>query len=247
MWRLRRGYGERYYREFWGTLIHRLASRHALGAGKRFEVRTDRRQYRADEQVILTVDAFDAQYQPLAEDKVPGRKLQGQWEWTGERMKDEGGRMKDESGTGNSERGNPKTGSSAFRLPPSAFPLAIPALREGVFETRLGPLVSGEHRVQVTDPITQEKVETTFRVTSVSVEDERAVRNTVLERDLAAVTGGKNYDLTTVSQLPDGIRLTSKTETKVQVVELWNTWLVFGLVGFFMLGEWLGRKRANLP
>jgi uncharacterized membrane protein len=31
------------------------------------------------------------------------------------------------------------------------------------------------------------------------------------------------------------------------VIELWNTWLAFGLVGFFMLGEWLGRKWANLP
>jgi hypothetical protein len=199
--------------------------------------------------VILTVDAFDAQYQPLAEDKIPGHKLQGQWEWTDEgreRGEEEKGRR------GEGEKGKPSTTVSPSPLlpfsPSSAVrPLAIPQLSEGVFETRLGPLVPGEHSVQVTDPVTQERVVTTFRVTGVSVEDERAVRNTVLERDLAAVTGGKSYDLVTVGQLPDEIRLVSKTETNVHVVELWNTWLLFGLVGFFMLGEWLGRKRANLP
>ena len=219
MWRLRRGYGDRYYREFWGTLIHRLASRHALGTGKRFEVRTDRRQYRSDEQVILTVDAFDAQYRQLTEDKIPGRKLQAEWIPPEERP----------------------------GAPPSVRPLAIPQLSEGVFETRFTPLAAGDHRVKVTDPITQEKVEVAFEVMNVPVERQRAVRNTVLERDLAGITGGKSYDLTTVGQIPDEIRLDSKTETNVHVIELWNTWLVFGLVGFFMLGEWLGRKWASLP
>lgn len=157
--------------------------------------------------------------------------------------------MKEESGIRSSESGKRKADDSSLIPRPSSTvrPLAVPQLSEGVFETRLSPLVPGEHSVQVTDPVTQEKVVTTFRVTGVSVEDERAVRNTVLERDLAAVTGGKSYDLVTVGQLPDEIRLVSKTETNVHVVELWNTWLVFGLVGFFMLGEWLGRKRANLP
>ena len=84
---------------------------------------------------------------------------------------------------------------------------------------------------------------------SVGVEQQRAVRNTVLSGTWRAITGGKSYDLTTVGQLPDEVRLVSKTETNVHVIELWNTWLaaVFALVGFFMLGEWLGRKWANLP
>ena len=219
MWRLRRGYGERYYREFWGAMIHRLASRHALGTGKRFDVRTDRPEYRPDDQVILTVDAFDAQYRPLTEDKIAGRKLQGEWILPEDRP----------------------------GAQPTVRPLAVPQLSEGVFETRLTPAVAGEHRVRITDPITQEKKERTFQVTRVGVEMQRAVRNTVLARDLAGITGGKSYDLLTVSQLPDEVRLTAKTETNVHVIELWNTWLVFALVGFFMLGEWLGRKWANLP
>ena len=219
MWRLRRGYGERYYREFWGAMIHRLASRHALGAGKRFDMRTDRPEYRPDEQVILTVDAFDAQYRQLTEDKIPGRKLQAEWVLPEERP----------------------------GAQPNVRALAIPQLSEGVFETRLTPVVAGEHRVRVTDPITQEKKERAFQVARVGVEQQRAVRNAVLQRDLAGITGGKSYDLSTVSQLPDEMRLTAKTETNVRVIELWNTWLVFALVGFFMLGEWLGRKWANLP
>src|SRR5262249_48194011 len=36
MWRLRRRYGEKYYRQFWSQLIYRLGMSHALGAEKRF-------------------------------------------------------------------------------------------------------------------------------------------------------------------------------------------------------------------
>jgi len=42
MWRLRRKYGETYYRQFWGQMIYRLGLGRALGAQKRFQVYTDR-------------------------------------------------------------------------------------------------------------------------------------------------------------------------------------------------------------
>ena len=42
MWRLRKKYGEKYYRQFWGQMIHRLGLSHALGSQKRFVVNTDR-------------------------------------------------------------------------------------------------------------------------------------------------------------------------------------------------------------
>ncbi len=60
-WRLRRRFGEQYYRQLWGQLIHRLALRHALGTQKRFVVRTDRRRYQGDDQVLLTVEAYAAE------------------------------------------------------------------------------------------------------------------------------------------------------------------------------------------
>jgi len=50
-----------------------------------------------------------------------------------------------------------------------------------------------------------------------------------------------------VAELPDQIRLQSRTETNVEVIPLWNTWLVFAAVAVLMLGEWLGRKWVNLP
>jgi hypothetical protein len=219
IWRLRRLWGERYYRQFWGQLIHRLASRHALGSQKRFVVRTDRKQYRADDQVLLTVEAYDADFKPLAEDKIPGRKLSAELVLPG----------------------RDPAGQASLR------PLSIAQLREGVFEARLPVFAEGEHRVRVRDPITRETVETTFQVAAVSVERQRATRNAALEQSLADATGGKDYDLVSVAKLPDEVRLVSRTETNLEVLPLWNTWLVFALVAALMLGEWLVRKWVNLP
>jgi hypothetical protein len=219
MWRLRRAQGERYYRQFWGQLIHRLASRHALGAGKRFVVRTDRPQYQANDQVLLTVEAYDENYKPLAESRLPGRKL-------------------------SAELIVPPSGASDQ---PGRRALAVTQLREGVFEARFPVVMGGEYRARVHDPIAQEHVETTFRVASVSVERQRAVRNAALQQALADATGGKSYDLASAARLADEIRLVAKTETDVEVIPLWNTWFAFALVSALMLGEWLGRKWVNLP
>lgn len=219
MWRLRRLWGERYYRQFWGQLIHRLASRHALGSQKRFVVRADRRQYRPDEQVLLTVEAYDADFKPLSEDKVPGHKLSAEILLP----------------AGSSE------GAGGTRS------ISVAQLREGVFEARFPVFAAGEHRVRVRDPIAGQTAETTFQVVAVPVERQRATRNAALQQALADATGGKSYDLTTVAALPDQVRLQTRTETNVEVIPLWNTWLVFAAVAVLMLGDWLGRKWVNLP
>lgn len=219
LWRLRRSFGEKYYRQFWGQLIHRLALRHALGSQKRFVVRTDRKQYQPDEQVLLTVEAYDANFEPLGEDKVPNRKLAAEI-FLPERQGPE----------------NANTGG-----------LSVPQLRPGVFEARFPVFAGGEHRIRVQDPITSEYSEVTFRVASVSTERQRAQRNVALQEQLAAVHGGRSYDLVSADRLPDDVRVDTKTESSVQVIPLWNTWLSFGLVVFLMLGEWLGRKWVNLP
>ncbi len=77
-WRLRRKYGELYYRQFWGQLIHRLGLSHAIGTQKRFVVRTDRDQYQADELVTLTVEAYNENYEPLTSDKIADQRLQAE-------------------------------------------------------------------------------------------------------------------------------------------------------------------------
>lgn len=75
MWRLRRRYGEKYYRQFWSQLIYRLGMSHALGSDKRFVARLDQQQYRAEDKVTLTVEAYDENYDPLSEESLPDRSL----------------------------------------------------------------------------------------------------------------------------------------------------------------------------
>ena len=74
-WRLRRKYGEKYYRQLWGQLIYRLGLGRALGSQKRFLVQTDRRTYQAGDKVRVIVEAYNADYDPLADQKLQARLL----------------------------------------------------------------------------------------------------------------------------------------------------------------------------
>ncbi len=75
MWRLRRKYGERYYRQFWAQLIYRLGLRRNLGDQKRFQVATDRRSYQAGEKVRVAVEGYNENYQPMRTDKLEARLI----------------------------------------------------------------------------------------------------------------------------------------------------------------------------
>jgi len=74
-WRLRKLYGETYYRQLWGQLIYRLGLGRALGEGKRFIVRTDRPRYRSGDKVIASVEAYDRDFSELGADRLEGRLL----------------------------------------------------------------------------------------------------------------------------------------------------------------------------
>lgn len=218
-WRLRKKYGEKYYRQLWGQMIHRLGLSHALGSQKRFVVRTDRQQYQPDEKVLLTVEAYDANFEPLTEETIPERKLVAEL----------------------IQPGLTSDGQAKVKQ------ITIPQFREGVFETRIPLDEGGEHRISVIDPITQERSEVHFQVTSVSVERRSAVRNAGLQREIASGTGGRSFDLTNWSKLADDFEPPPKREAIVRVIPLWNTWFCFGLVVTLLLGEWLTRKLVNLP
>ena len=217
-WRLRRRYGELYFRQFWGQMIHRLGLSHALGSQKRFVVRTDRQQYQADDKVQLTVEAFDANFEPLGEENFPAQRLTAELFRPG----------KNADGTDQTQ------------------PLTISALREGLFEARIPVFDGGEYRVRVTDPITKEPTEAFFQVTSLSAERRSAVRNVSLQNQIAATTGGRSYSLATADQLLKDFQPQQRVESSLQVISLWDTWLCFGLVLALMFGEWLLRKRLNL-
>jgi len=217
MWRLRRLYGEEYYRQFWGQLIHRLGLSHALGSQKRFVVRTDKPQYRADDQVLVTVEAYDREFQPLSEADVPDRRL------TAELIR-------------------PDRDSEGNR----SLAISIPQLKPGVFETRVPVFTGGEYRLKVTDPVAKEAAEISFDVANVSVERRNPVRNVALQKSIAAETGGRSYELGEVQQFPTDFSAPRLRETSVEILPLWSTWLTFSVVIGVLLIEWFVRKRVNL-
>lgn len=217
MWRLRRLYGEEYYRQFWGQLIHRLGLSHALGSHKRFVVRTDKPQYRADDQVLITIEAYDKEFQPLDAKDVPDHRL------VAELIRP------DRDSDGNR--------SQVF---------SIPQLKPGVFETRIPVFSGGEYRLRVTDPVANEAAEINFDVANVSVERRNPVRNVSLQRNISAETHGKAYDLTDVDHFTEDFSAPRLRETSVEILPIWSTWLTFGVVITALMVEWFVRKLVNL-
>ena len=74
-WRLRRKYGERYYRQLWGQIIYRLGLGRALGRQKRFLAQTDRRTYQAGDKVRVVVEGYSSDFNPLQVEKLSARLL----------------------------------------------------------------------------------------------------------------------------------------------------------------------------
>lgn len=224
MWRLRRLYGEKYYRNFWGPLIKRLGLSHALGQQKRFVTRTDRKEYQADEKVLLTVEAYDEDFNPLTEELVEKRTQQKSLEYE-LRLPGPGG----------------ATGTTKQQA-------RVSLLRPGVFETRIPVFQAGEYSIRVNDPITGKPSDPIhFQVTSLSAERRSAVRDVAVQNRLADITGGKAYDLTNVNDLLKDFSPAAITERTVDIRPLWSTWPCFALLIVLMLGEWWGRKIVNLP
>ena len=217
MWRLRRKYGETYYRQFWSQLIYRLGMSHALGSEKRFVVRTDRQQYRSEQKVTLTVEAYDEDFEPLTGQLETDGALEGEIVTPGP------------SGA-----------------PSQSRPLTVPVLRQGVFEARVPAFAAGEYSIRVKDPVTSQYSEVRFDVTNQSAERRTSVRNVRLQEDLAAENNGRSYDLTTVSQLVDDLQFEPTIEIEPRNYPLWPTWLWFIPIVGLMLSEWLVRKLINL-
>ena len=74
-WRLRRKYGERFYRQFWGQMIYRLGLGRALGQQKRFAPSTDLTTYQTGERVTVTVEAYNRNYEHLDVTSLQARLL----------------------------------------------------------------------------------------------------------------------------------------------------------------------------
>lgn len=213
IWRLRRKYGEQYYRQFWSQMIYRLGMSHALGAAKRFVPRVDRQVYRVEDKVTLTVEAYDENYEPLTNDDLPAGGLTAEL------------------------TAPPRDGASS-----QPTPLTIPLLRNGTCETRFPVYAAGEYSIRVTDPVTGQIEERRFEVTDSSAERRRAVRDLRLQEEIAQQSGGRTYDLLSVASLPQDLHLEPLIEKNTRSHALWNTPLWFILIVSLMLGEWITRK-----
>lgn len=75
MWRLRRKYGEKYYRRFWGQLIYRLGLSRALGSQKRFDVSVERPIYQSGDRVRVSVEGYDLNFEPLDVPRLSARLI----------------------------------------------------------------------------------------------------------------------------------------------------------------------------
>ncbi len=230
-WRLRREYGEAYYRKFWGQMIHRLGLSHALGNQKRFVVRTDRRRYQSGERVLATVEAYDQNYEPLNLAKLPNPATQ----LKGELIL-----------PGGATSGGAKNSTARS-------PLRLSQLRDGEFQAEFDVQEPGEYVVRVQDPLSNENSDAGFRVTNVSAERRSPVRDAALEQQLASLrservgVAGKRLELVDFERLPEEIFLPTETESYPERIALWNTWGAFLLVVLLLLVEWFVRKLVHLP
>lgn len=216
-WRLRRKFGEKYYRQFWGQLIYRLGLGHARGADKRFVIDPlPDEPFRPDEEIAFTVRAWDRNFERLTENDVPNGSLKAELVRVGA-----GG-------------GDPT-------------PLTLAMSRPGVFEARVPAYQPGDYQLRVVDPITSDPHEARFSIADLSVERRVPNRDANLQRQLAAVNpDGRALELDGVASLLDDFNPPRRTRVTTDLISLWDTWLVFGLVVGLLLIEWTIRKAVHL-
>ncbi|QGJ71563.1 Hypothetical protein PBC10988_32700 [Planctomycetales bacterium 10988] len=220
MWRLRRLYGEKYYRQFWGQLLYYLGQRRDLGQQKRFVFQVDRDppSYRTGEIVTLTLEGYDENFHALQQEMLPNAEGLAAEHWKPE----------------------------ALRLgEPESF--SLPWRRPGLFEARFLVEEPGNHRFRVKDPITEEWSAITMTVERRSLERREPVRNQQLQYTLAQMTGGRAYELRELDRLLSDLPQNTPPETLIVVRPLWNSSMALSLGMFLMLSEWLLRKRGDLP
>ncbi len=67
-----------------------------------------------------------------------------------------------------------------------------------------------------------------------------------MQENIAAETGGRSCELHNAAEVLSAFQPPRLTETSVEVLPLWSTWLCFTAMIGLMLAEWLLRKLSNL-
>lgn len=215
-WRLRRKYGEKYYRKFWGQMIYQLGLESGVGGGNRFRVKKVDSKYMAGDKVRITVQAYDRNYEALDVTELSALHLPANAPLNAEV-------------------------ATEFKIPVArdgvVFETEIPVYAEGSHRILVtDPVTNEKHEMNVI--VEQRAIERRNPVRSFDLQQRVANKGNAGSRPLEL------YELTTLASHLTAE--TYEVPAAPKTVELWNTWLVLILVIGLMLAEWLGRKLVNL-
>ena len=216
-WRLRRLYGEKYYRQFWGQMIHRLGLGHAQGGDKRFVVEPlTEEPFAPGEEIPLRVRAWDANFEPLTDEALPAGSLTGALVRQGPGVEQE-------------------------------IPVSMAMTRPGLFEASVPVEQTGDWRFRVVDPITNQSREIPFQVADPSLERRVPNRDAELQQQLASLhPAGRACAPEDLAARLAEFTPPDRLETDISRYPLVPTWPVFVLVVGLLFAEWSLRKWWNL-
>jgi hypothetical protein len=221
LWRLRRGAGEQYYRQFWSQLLTHLALEHPLGEAKRFRLAAEPAEAAPGEEVLLTLEAHDENFQPWRVDNSerPGLGLV----------------VRSLTASESRSSDQQQLGQRAWR-----------DVHHGRMEAVVAVQSPGVYRAEATDQAGQVVATVDWHVVDLSTEFHDPTRNTVLQARLAEMTDGRTYELSDIKNLSRDLRSQPVWEATPIERSLWQTPIWFMLVvGLLSLG-WYLRFRWQL-
>jgi len=124
--------------------------------------------------------------------------------------------------------------------------IALPPIREGVYQSRFAIPNAGSYQLSIHDPVADQAVLVPLQVVDTSAETSSRVRNERIQQQIAAATGGQSYNLLNADRLIDDLALTARTVTGNSAIRLWTTPFWFMLVVGALVAEWVLRKTVNL-
>ena len=130
------------------------------------------------------------------------------------------------------------------------LPMDWTAQREGEYRTSFVPEALGLHRLRV-DAAKGDSLVGTGTMGLDVVQDEgeyfAAQMRAPLLRRIADETGGRFYDVESLSRLPEEIRYSGQGVTEMERYDLWDMPIMFFLLVGLIAAEWGYRRKRGLP
>jgi hypothetical protein len=218
-WSVRYDAGVGLFYSFYGEAVRFLATYKLLGGNRRFKILTDRDQYTLDDQVRITLDVLDREYQPSRE---PTQKV-----------------LLDIPGE---QPGTRETVEIEARLDDDKKVF-------GTYTGTIVPTRPGDYRLYTkSDDPEEDAPEKLFHEVRSSLEGRNLLLDETALRDLAESSekGGKYLHLKDIATELDPAPKTQLIDTDRRTTELWdNAWSLMVALAL-LAAEWLLRKRWHL-